>query len=143
MTKYTYGDGHQLLDLLDLVPSYGSLQSFEDRLHLGHGQLPLFRGFNDRGRPRSLLLARPSNNDLVITIVLIFILVFLEQGLLVMYAPGNDLHLHCVLFGSAVNLLQVFVVVILRQPSDDVLIRPVYLQDPGVFVENVVLRADQ
>ena len=35
------------------------------------------------------------------------------------------------------------VVVILRQPSNDVLVRPIYLQGPGMLVENVVLRTDQ
>ena len=137
----TYWDGHQLLDLLNLVPSYRGLQSFEDRFHLGHGQQPLLRSFASRKRLRNLLPVRPSNNNLVV--VIIVIVIFLEQSLLIVYTPRNNLHPHCVLFGGAVDLLQVIVIAVLCQPSDDVLIRPVYLQGPGMLVENVVLRTDQ
>jgi len=60
-----------------------------------------------------------------------------------MHAPRNNLHLHRVLFCSAVDLLQVIVIAVLRQPTNDVSIRPVDLQRPGVFVENVVLLTNQ
>lgn len=136
-TESAYRNGHQLLDLLYLVSSCGGLQSFEDRHRLGHGQQPLFRSFGNNGCLRSFLRVRPSNNNLVVVVVIL-----LEQSVLIIHTPGGDLHLCRILFSGPVDPLQVFIITVHRKPSDDVLIRPVNLQGPGMLVENVVLFTD-
>ena len=124
---YTYGNGLQLLDLLDLVPSRGRAQTLEGRLGLRHRDEPLLRGLLGR------VDVVTSEDNLVITIVLI------EERALVMHRTRSHLHLQRVLLGVLLHLLQVLVITVLGEPGDDVALRPVDLQSVLMLVIDVVL----
>ena len=128
---YTYGNGLQLLDLLDLVPSRGRAQTLEGRLGLRHRDEPLLRGLLGR------VDVVTSEDNLVITIVLI------EERALVMHRTRSHLHLQRVLLRVLLHLLQMLVVAVLGQPGDDVLVRPVNLERVGVVIIDVVLKRDK
>ena len=102
--RETHRNRHQLLDLLDLVPSGGDLQALEYGLDLGHRQQALLRRLLLR---RALLLS--AEHDLVLAVV-----VLIEQRLLVVYRARNNLHLLRVQVRSLLHLLQVLVVAVLR-----------------------------
>lgn len=115
------------------------LQALEDRFHLSHGQQPLLRSFRNKGRLSRPPCVRPSNDNFVVFVVV----VVLREQSFICHMSGNNLHFRCVLFGGAADLLQVFVIAVLGQPSDDVLVRPIDLQGPGVLIENVILCTGQ
>lgn len=108
------------------MASRGDLKTFELGLHLRLREEPLL------GRLGTLGLARALEDNLVL-------LVLVEERLLVVDGARGDLHLHGVLLGVLLDLLQVLVVAVLRQPGDDVTLRPVDLERVLVLVVNVVL----
>ena len=124
---YTYGNGLQLLDLLDLVPSRGRAQTLEGRLGLRHRDEPLLRGLLSR------VDVVTSEDDLIITVILI------EERALVVDRARGHLHLERVLLRVLLHLLQMLVVAVLGEPGDHVAVRPVDLQSVRVLIVDVVL----
>lgn len=115
-----------LPDLLDLVTSRSDLETLEDGLHLGLGEKPLLR------RLDALQLAGTLEDDLVLVILV-------EQSLLVVDGARRDLHLERVLLSVLLDLLEVLVIAVLSQPSDDIALRPVDLKCVLVLVVDVIL----
>ena len=107
-----------------------SLQALERRRQLLLGELALL------GRPDllGLLLVGAAEDDLVLLVV-----VLVKQSLLVVYRARCYLHLEGMLLGVLLHLLQVLVVAVLSEPSDDVTRRPIDLEGVSVLVVDVVL----
>ena len=124
----TYGHGLHLTNLLDLVASRCDFKALKDGLDLGLRELPLLRRqcFSGLGLHRAL------KNNLILV-------VFVEQGLLVVNRARGDLHLERMLLSILLNLLEMFVVTVLSEPSDDITFRPIDLQCVLVLVVDVVL----
>jgi hypothetical protein len=83
---------------------------------------------------RSLIVVVPKDN-FIITVV------FIEQSPFVMDGARGNFHLHSVLFCVLFHLLEMFIVTVIREPRDDVTVRPVNLQCVRVLVVNMILSA--
>lgn len=128
-TRTTYRNCHELLDLLDLVSRRRDLETFEDRLSLGLRDDPLL------GRLCRLGLLRPTKHNLIFAVI-----VLVEKCLLVVDRAGSNAHLLRVQLSGLLHLLEVLVVAVLRQPGEDIPVRPVDLEGVSVLVVDVVLR---
>jgi hypothetical protein len=122
----THRDCHELLDLLDTVSSSGRANALKLGFDLGHRDKPLLRRF-------LLRRARPVHDNLLI------ILVILEQRTLVVDRSRGHLHIERVLLRRLLDLLQVLIVAVLRQPRDDITLRPVDYEFVDVLIVEVVL----
>ena len=118
----------QLLDLLDFVAGGSSTEALEPRGSPALRQLPLLRV--DFVVFRTVI---PAKNNLIFAVVLV------EQRLLVVHRSRSNLHLERMLFGVLLDLLEMLVVAVLRQPGDNVAVRPVDLQRVRVLIVDVVL----
>jgi hypothetical protein len=124
----TYGHSLHLAYFLDLVSGTSDLETLKDRLGLSLREEPLLRRL---GRRFSFI--RAAKNNLVVLVILI------EESLLVVDRTRGYFHLHRVLLGILLDLLQVFVVAILSKPSNNVAARPVDLEGVFMLIVYVIL----
>ena len=75
----------------------------------------------------------PIDDDFVLSIV------FIEQSTFVVDGAGSDFHLDGMLLGGLFDLLEMLVITVLSEPSDDVAFGPVDLEGVRVLVVNVIL----
>ena len=122
-------DSLELADLLDLVTRGQGLQALESGRELLLREQALLRILYV-----VFLLAGTAKDNLVLLVV-----VLVEERLLVMDRTRGNLHLDRVLLGVLLHLLEVFVVAVLGEPCDDILVRPVDLESVSVLVMNVIL----
>lgn len=123
----THRDRHELLDLLNTVPSSGCANALKLGFDFGNRDQPLLRRF-------LLRRARPVHNNLLIIFVVV-----IEQCTLIVGRPRGHLHIERVLLRRLLDLLQVLIVAIVRQPRDDITLRPVDLEFVEVLIVDVVL----
>ena len=102
--------------------------TLEFRLDLGHRKQALL------GR---LFLSRSviASQDNFVFIDVIFV----EEGLFVMYRAGSNFHLQCMLLSILLDLLQMLVITIFRKPGNDISVGPIYLKRVSMLVIDVVL----
>ncbi len=106
----------------------GSPQPIELWHNFGLREETLLRGF------LHLFLVRSSKHNLVVSIVLI------KQSTLVMDGAGRHLHLQRVLLCCLLDLLQMLIVAVFRQPRYDIAVGPVDLKSVRVLVVDMVLK---
>lgn len=118
----------QLPDVLNHVAGGIGSQAFELGLDFRYGEQSLLGGFRN-GR-----LVTSQDN-----LILISVLVLVKQCLLVVNGTRSDFHFDGMLLGILLHLLQMFVVAVLGQPSNDILRGPIDLKRVGVLLIDMVL----
>lgn len=129
----TYRDSHELADLLNLVARRKGLQSLKVRRELLLRQEALMGGLGLSG----LLLVGAAEDNFVL-----FVVIFVEESLLVMHGTRCDLHLKRVLLGILLYLHEMLVITVLGKPGDNITRRPVDAKRVSMLIVDVILEQE-